>query len=154
MPSRRIHSRYSRMLGDLPWQGRPVTLRVQARRFRCLNPACSRQTFAERLVNIAPVAARRTERLGDLQRCLGLPSGAIPAATLLEPLAHLIHGKAGIRWRVSRKALILFTGLGVEAKQFPLSREPHPPCPKIPSCRSISQPSGARKSQAPSMVDA
>lgn len=98
MPSRRIHSRYSRMLGDLPWQGRPVTLRVQARRFRCLNPACSRQTFAERLVDIAPVAARRTERLGDLQRCLGLPSGAIPAATLLEPLgASALGGEAGTR---------------------------------------------------------
>ena len=29
-------------------------------------------------------------------------------------LAHLIHGMAGIRWRVSRRALIAFTELGVE----------------------------------------
>jgi hypothetical protein len=90
-----------------------------------------------------------------------LPS-ELAILTLLDPetgvpkalLAHLIRGKAGIRWRVSRKLLILFTGLGVKTKQFPLSREPHPPCPKIPSCRSVSQPSGARKSQAHSMADA
>ena len=35
MPSRRVHSRYERVLGDLPWQGRTVRLRVRARRFRC-----------------------------------------------------------------------------------------------------------------------
>ncbi|WGF90234.1 hypothetical protein [Marinivivus vitaminiproducens] len=27
-PSRRVHSRYKRMLQDPPWQGRPVHLRV------------------------------------------------------------------------------------------------------------------------------
>ncbi len=73
--SERLHSRYLRRLSDLPWQGRPVTLQVQARRFRCLNPACSRQTFAERLSGTAPAAARRTERLGDLQCHLGLAAG-------------------------------------------------------------------------------
>jgi hypothetical protein len=30
-------------------------------------------------------------------------------------LARLIHGMAGIRWRVSPKALIAFTELGVKA---------------------------------------
>ena len=48
--SRRVHSRYGRTLADLPWQGRPVTLAVHARRFRCLNSACARQTFAGNLV--------------------------------------------------------------------------------------------------------
>jgi len=61
--SERLHSRYRRLLFDLPWQGRPVTLHVHARRFRCLNPTCFRQTFAERLSGTAPAAARRTERL-------------------------------------------------------------------------------------------
>ena len=36
-PSRRVHSRHLRQLRDLPWQGRPVTVKVQARRFRCAN---------------------------------------------------------------------------------------------------------------------
>jgi len=47
-----------------------VTLHAQARRFRCLNPACSQQTFAERLSGTASAAARRPERLGGLQRHL------------------------------------------------------------------------------------
>jgi hypothetical protein len=38
-----------------------------------------------------------------------------------------MHGMAGIRWRVSRKALIAFTEFGVETKQFAPSPEPHPP---------------------------
>ena len=33
MTSRRIHSVYRHVLSDLPWQGRPVTIRVAARRF-------------------------------------------------------------------------------------------------------------------------
>ena len=80
-------SRYERALGDLPWQGRPVTLRVQARRFRCLTPSCPRQTFAERLASVAAVAARRSERLGGLQRCLGLALGGEASARLAERLA-------------------------------------------------------------------
>jgi len=55
--SQRLHSRYQRTLADLPWQGRPVALQVQARRFRCLNPSCARQTFAERPAGVAPAAA-------------------------------------------------------------------------------------------------
>ena len=86
-PSQRVHSRYERALGDLPWQGRPVTLRVQARRFRCLTPSCSRRTFAERLAGVAAVAARRTERLGGLQRHIGLALGGEAGARLAERLA-------------------------------------------------------------------
>ncbi len=86
-PSRRLHSRYSRVLCDLPWQGRPATIRLLARRFRCLNTACSRKTFAERLGTVAPVSARRTTRLGELQRHVGLALGGEAAARLAERLA-------------------------------------------------------------------
>lgn len=84
--SQRVHSRYERVLHDLPWQGRPVALRVQARRFRCLNPPCLRQTFSERLADVA-TAARRTERLGDLQRHLGLALGGEAGMRLADRLA-------------------------------------------------------------------
>jgi transposase len=83
----RVHSRYDRTLGDLPWQGRPVTLRVRVRRFRCLNPSCPRRTFAERLGEAARPAARRTCRLGDLQRHLGLVVGGEAGARLAARLA-------------------------------------------------------------------
>ncbi len=86
-PSHRLHNRYRRTLADLPWQGRPVALQVQARRFRCLNPTCSRQTFAERLPGVASAAARRTERLGSLQGCLGLALGGEAGQRLAERLA-------------------------------------------------------------------
>ena len=82
-----LHSYYERLLGDLPWQGRPALLRVQARRFRCLDPFCPRQTFAERLPGVAPLAARRTERLGSLQGCLGLALGGEAGQRLAERLA-------------------------------------------------------------------
>ena len=75
LPSERVHSLYLRTLKDLPWQGRRVAIRVTARRFRCVNAACGRQTFAERLVDVAQPAARRTERLGELQRYLALAMG-------------------------------------------------------------------------------
>ncbi len=85
--SQRLHSRYQRTLADLPWQGRPVKLQVQARRFRCLNPSCNRQTFAERLAGVAPAAARRTERLGDLQGHLAHALGGEAGRRLAERLA-------------------------------------------------------------------
>ena len=87
VPSKRVHSLYDRTLGDLPWQGRAVTLRIQARRFRCLAPSCPRRTFAESLTGVAPRSARRTERLGDLQRHLGLALGGQAGARLAERLA-------------------------------------------------------------------
>ncbi len=86
-PSHRLHSRYGRRLVDLTSQGRPVALQIQARRFRCLAPLCPRQTFAERLAGVAGMAARRTERLGEVQRCLGLALGGCPGSRLAERLA-------------------------------------------------------------------
>ena len=37
--SSHLHSRYERTLGDLPWQGRPVVLRIQGLRMKFLSPA-------------------------------------------------------------------------------------------------------------------
>ena len=55
--SSHVHSRYERTLGDPPCQGQSVTLRVEVRRFRCPTPLCPRQTFAERMVGIAPASS-------------------------------------------------------------------------------------------------
>jgi len=94
----RIHSYYERLLGDLPWQGRPVLLHVQARRFRCLDLSCYRQTFAKRLPGVASAAGRRTERLGSLQGCLGLAFGGEAGQRLAMPIS------ADTLLRVTRKA--------------------------------------------------
>ena len=87
LPSRRLHSHYPRVLRDLPWQGRPATIRVTVRRFRCLNSTCVRKTFAERLGSVALPSARRTTRLSDLQRYVAFALGGEAAARLAERLA-------------------------------------------------------------------
>lgn len=85
--SDRIHSVYKRVLHDLPWQGHPVTIRVTARRFRCPNGLCSRQTFAERLIGVMALSSRRTGRRGDLQRHVALALGGEAGARLAARLA-------------------------------------------------------------------
>jgi transposase len=59
----RVHSRYTRTLADLPWQGIPVTVCLRVRRFFCEEASCHRVIFAERLPGLAAHYARRTERL-------------------------------------------------------------------------------------------
>jgi transposase len=95
--SRRIHSHYQRTLRDLASQGQPVMLCVQARRFRCLNPACPRQTFAEPLADAARPFAQRTERLGQLQCHLGLALSGEAGARLAERLAMPISADTLLR---------------------------------------------------------
>jgi transposase len=85
--STRVHSVYRRVLSDLPWQGRAVTIRVAARRFRCRNRICSRQTFAERLTGVIHPSSRQTERLRDLHRHLAFALGGEAGARLATRLA-------------------------------------------------------------------
>src|ERR671936_3083603 len=73
--SRRSHSRYRRTLADLPWGGRPVTLQVRVRRFRCANRRCPRRIFAERLPELAAPHARRTVAQQAALRVLGCALG-------------------------------------------------------------------------------
>ncbi len=83
-PADRVHSRCVRTLADLPWANVVVRLQVQIRKFFCDNTVCPRRIFSERLVGIAAVAARRTDRqreaLLDLAVALGGEAGARMAA--------------------------------------------------------------------------
>ena len=112
--SRRLHSLYPRVLRDLPWQGRPAMIRVTARRFRCLNSACARKTFAELSGAVAPASARRTARLGDLQRHVAFALGGEAAARLAGRLA--IPTSADTLLRMATK---------------PVAPETPPPTPKV-----------------------
>ena len=55
--SKRIQSRYTRTLRDLPASGRPVHLVVHVRRFFCQESTCVRKIFAERFpaLTVGPV---------------------------------------------------------------------------------------------------
>ena len=78
--SAHVHSYYTRAPQDLPVSGQRVRLILQVRRFRCINPLCPRQTFAEQLSEL-PRSARHTRRLG----------------TLLDSIAVVLSGQAGSR---------------------------------------------------------
>jgi transposase len=80
--SQRVHSHYWRCLGDLPCFGRPVILFVHIRRFRCVNVACPRRTFGERLPDIAHPRARHTGRLRSAHHAIALSLGDNPGADM------------------------------------------------------------------------
>ncbi|HEU5380529.1 MAG TPA: ISL3 family transposase [Ktedonobacteraceae bacterium] len=81
-PATRIHSRYRRRLTDLPTSGQPVHLLLDVRRFFCLNPSCSRKTFAERFPTLTVPHAQRTTRLQLALQQLGLALGGEAGARL------------------------------------------------------------------------
>jgi transposase len=92
-----VHSHYTRSLADLPCQGRIAVVRVQARRFRCANTDCPRRIFTERLPEVVRPWARRSERLADVQRHLGLALGGAAGARLADRLAMPISGATLLR---------------------------------------------------------
>lgn len=84
--SRRVHSRYTRVLADLPLGGFPVCVRLHARRFRCLHAACLRQTFRERLPDLAPHYQRRTPALRGRLEAVGFGLGGQAGCRLVRSL--------------------------------------------------------------------
>jgi transposase len=79
-PSTHIHSDYRRTLADLPWATTPVQLHLRVRRFWCETPHCARQTFTERVPQVAPCSARATARLRARQTSTGLALGGAAGA--------------------------------------------------------------------------
>jgi len=84
--SHSVHSRYSRVLRDLPWQGSTVDLRLDIRRFRCRARDCPRVTFAEALPLVCPRYGRQTSRLSETIRAIGYVLGGEAGARLSERL--------------------------------------------------------------------
>lgn len=95
--SSRVHSYYQRRAGDLPVNGERVELLIQARRFRCLNPRCSRRTFVEDLPNLLPRHARRTIRLQGAQAAVGVALGGEASARLLPELGMPVSADTALR---------------------------------------------------------
>ena len=85
--SRAVHSRYRRKPADLPSLGRKVCVGLRVRRFYCRNPVCKRRTFAERLPYLVMPHARRTCRLAEAQKRVGVALGGEAGARLLHHLA-------------------------------------------------------------------
>jgi transposase len=81
-PSSSIHSRYIRQPQDLPCTQYGVRLELQVHRFRCYNQACPRCTFVERLPELVPFYARRTQRLTARLRAISFEAGAEAGARI------------------------------------------------------------------------
>jgi transposase len=85
--SDRVHSRYDRCLADTAVAGRSVSIRLQARRFRCLNPECVRSIFAEQIPGLAERYQRRSALLTTLLTKVGLALGGRPGQRMTGELA-------------------------------------------------------------------
>jgi transposase len=90
--SARVHSRYTRTLADLPWQGVPVTVRLHVRRFFCDEGTCHRAIFAERLPGVAAHYSRRTERLDTWFTRVSFALGGEAGSRLLKDLGVVVSG--------------------------------------------------------------
>lgn len=95
--SRKVHSQYVRRLADLPWDGVPVVIRLQTRRFFCVESGCRRKVFTEPLPGTVDRYGRRSCRSSEALRWLTLALGGRAGARLGERLGLLASGSTFIR---------------------------------------------------------
>lgn len=82
----RVHSRYARVVADLPWHGISIRLELHTRRFRCQNDLCPRRIFCERLPSVVAHYARKTVRLTTALELIGFAVGGEAGARLAKEL--------------------------------------------------------------------
>ncbi len=80
--SKRVQSRYTRTVRDLPASGRPVELIVGVRRFFCQESTCVRKIFAERFPSLTLPRRKFTLRLQETLRQMGFAVGGEAGARL------------------------------------------------------------------------
>jgi transposase len=80
--SKRIQSRYTRTVRDLPTSGRPVHLVIRVRRFFCQESTCVRKIFAERFPSLTLPRMKFTLRLQETLREMGFALGGEAGARL------------------------------------------------------------------------
>jgi transposase len=95
--SYRVHSRYRRMIADLPWEGIPVRIELRARRFFCDSTDCDQRIFTERLPQTVARYGRRTCRLGEALGRIVMALGGAAGSRLAEQLGILASGSTLLR---------------------------------------------------------
>ena len=111
-PSTRVHSYYTRSPADLPWHGVSVRLELRTRRFRCRNSLCTKRVFCERLPRVVAYYARKTVRLDDALRLIGL----------------LLGGEAGAR---AARRLAMTTSPDTLLRRVRMAVQPCAPTPRV-----------------------
>lgn len=95
--SARVHSRYSRVLVDLPSCGRAVRVRLSVRRFRCASPACERRTFAEQVPGVTRHHGRLLLRLEAVLAACCVALGGEAGARLAGRIGLTVGGDTLLR---------------------------------------------------------
>lgn len=85
--SAQIHSRYQRMVADVPCGNRPVRLQLEVRKFFCRTATCPRKIFTERLPDLVQPSARLTNRLRLALQAVGVATGGEVGARLAPQLS-------------------------------------------------------------------
>ena len=85
--SSRLHSRYRRMIADLPWHRVAIKLELHTRRFRCQNSLCKQRIFCERLPSVVARYARKTVRLNAALELIGYAVGGETGARIARGLS-------------------------------------------------------------------
>ena len=96
-PSARIHSRYQRLVGDLPCAGRNVILVLTLRKFVCGTPGCPRKIFTERLPGLVESYGRMTGRLIAFIQAMGVVAGGQKGTRLADRCAIAISPSSLLR---------------------------------------------------------
>lgn len=106
--SARVHSRYTRHVADLPWEGIGVRLLPLSRKFFRTNEACRRRIFRERLPAVVAPYGRATLRLQEAFVLLGLALGGRPGGRASDALGLSTSAETLLR-RVRERARRLET---------------------------------------------
>jgi transposase len=96
-PATRMHSRYSRVVKDLPCAGQQVQLILHVRKFFCDTADCVRKIFAERLSPLVAPWAQMTTRLCQAIAAIGLATCGRLGARLASRLGMAISWMTVVR---------------------------------------------------------
>jgi transposase len=101
--STKVHSRYTRCIADLPWEGIHVRIHLRTRKFFCHNESCEQRVFCERLPSVVAPYSRQTARLNEALTLIGLALGGRTGARTTDSLGLSASAETLLR-RVRRKA--------------------------------------------------
>jgi transposase len=99
----RVHSRYQRTIADLPWEGVPVKILLQARKFFCSEERCSRSVFTEQLPGTVARHARRSCRSSEALSWVTLALGGRAGARLARKLG-LLAGRSTLLRQLRKRS--------------------------------------------------
>lgn len=95
--SRSVHSYYYRKVMDLPILGYQTTIKLRARKFRCLNDNCDRKTFTERFDKYVQKGKRLSARLRMRIEKIAFHAGGNGGARLCKIMGMPVSGSTLIR---------------------------------------------------------